>query len=200
MKGRVTVIPMLGLVAALGCSDSRSPMSPEAVEPQAALLSGLTSLLIAPVERNEALATDVTWSFTVGALGGTSSNAATGLAIVVPAYAVTSPTTITVKALAGKAIAYEFQPHGLEFRKQVTLSQNIRGTTLDGLLASLVPVSGAYFNTSGLQLEGGLAVVTEVIPASLNLLSRRASFPIEHFSGYILASGRSSSRDRDSGE
>jgi len=98
-------------------------------------------------------------------------------------------------------VAYRFEPHGLVFARKVTLTQNLRGTTADGLLSSLVPLSGAYFATDDLELDAdGLANVTEIIPATLSLLTRKASFPIEHFSGYILASGRGSARESEDGQ
>lgn len=181
-----------------GCSErSSSFTAPERVaESEAALLSGLlsdaTSLLIPPVDRTTPLAEDISWSFTVGPAGAVSSNSGTGLTIAVPANAVSSSITITVTALAGAPVAYRFEPHGLVFARKVTLTQDLRGTTAENLLSSTV-LSGAYFATDELELDAdGLANVTEIIPASINLLTHTASFPIEHFSGYIYASGRGS--------
>lgn len=196
----VTAMSVATLVVLSGCGESSSLTAPQArsQEQESALLGGLlgglTSLLVSPVERSTPLANDITWSFTVGPAGATSSNAASGLTIRVPAYAVSSTTTITVTALAGSAVAYSFSPHGLEFNRDVILTQSLVGTNV-GLL-SLPFLSGAYFGTDELEINGGgLAEVLEVIPATVSLLSRKASFPIEHFSGYILASGRGSRSD-----
>jgi phage-related minor tail protein len=202
MRVRVRAVTALCLSVALlvaGCAEGASPTAPKQVDGGntsllGGLLGGVTSLLIAPVQRSAPLAQDVSWSFTVGSAGGSSSNAASGLTISVPRYAVSRSTTITVTALAGSAVAYRFEPHGLEFNRDVTLTQNLNGTSV-GLLSSLL-ISGAYFATDDLELNpGGLALVTEIIPASIGLLTRKASFPIEHFSGYILASGRGQSRE-----
>lgn len=207
MKPRVRIVSALSLVVALvstGCADAGSVTAPQRhTGAPDALLGGLlggviqtvTSLLIPPVERNTALAEDITWSFTVDEDGAVSSNSTAGLLMVVPPNAVSSPTTITVTALAGKPVAYRFEPHGLQFNRRVYLTQNLRGTSAGGLL-SLPVLSGAYFATDELELSSsGLATVTEIIPAFTSLWTRTATFPIEHFSGYILASGRGSSSD-----
>lgn len=213
MRPRVRAVSALSLAIALvatGCSDAGVTAPRQVTTQQDALLGGLlggltgtigdvtntlTGLLIPPVTRNTPLASDVSWTFTVDEDGAVSSNSASGLLIVVPPNAVSAPTTITVTALAGEEVAYRFAPHGLQFNRRVYLTQNLRGTSAGGLL-SLPLLSGAYFGTDDLQLNGsGLASVLEVIPAFTSLWTRTATFPIEHFSGYILASGRSSSRD-----
>ena len=186
---------VLGVV--VGCADGgRSIVGPNRVDAPAALLEGatssITSLLIAPLNRTTALPSDVVWSFTVGTGGGSSTNTATGLTIRVPSGALSAPTTITVRALAGKPVAYAFEPHGLVFNKQAYLTQDLRGTEVD-VLSSLPLLRGAHFATDELVLnEEGLAVVTEIVPALVNLLSRSVTFGIGHFSGWIIATGRSS--------
>lgn len=152
------------------------------------LVDGATSLLIAPVKRTTPLANDISWSFTVGSAGGSSSNAASGLTISVPSGAVSTQTTITVTALAGSEVAYGFQPHGFVFAKKVYLTQDLRGTS-GGLLESVL--SGAHFSTDRLQLNSdGLALVTEIVPALTNIFSQTVTFGIGHFSGWIVATGR----------
>ncbi|MEX2178988.1 MAG: hypothetical protein WD801_09780 [Gemmatimonadaceae bacterium] len=203
-RGRLlTALSAASLVVA-GCTEAAVTGPPrQAPAERQSLLGGLlgntistvTSILIPPVNRTTPLASDVSWSFTVGTGGGSSSNSAVGLSISVPAGAVSAPTTITVTALAGAPVAYRFEPHGLVFSKNISLTQKLSGTTAGGLL-SLPVLSGAYFATDDLELtESGLATVTEVISASVNLLTKTATFPVGHFSGYILASGRGSSSD-----
>lgn len=198
--GRVVTAMGVAATAVLsGCGDGSSLTAPQAQaqEQQSSLLGGLlgsvTSLLVAPVQRTTPLANDITWSFTVGPAGATSSNAASGLTVRVPAYAVSSTTTITVTALAGSAVAYSFAPHGLQFNRDVILTQSLHGTNVGLLSAALL--KGAYFGTEELEINpAGLAEVLEIIPATLSVLSWKASFPVEHFSGYILATGRGDSR------
>lgn len=176
------------------CSDAgvTAPVAPVASEQSANLLGlgdvlGLTT--VAPITRNTPLANDVSWSFTVGWGGATSSNSATGLTISVPSGAVSTPTVITVTALKGSAVAYSFAPHGLQFSRRVTLTQKLQGTSVG---AQLLPnLTGAYFANDEDLLDNGLALVSEVLSGLLNPLSKTFSFPIEHFSGYLVASGRS---------
>lgn len=181
------------LATGLGCADPIS--APARSGPPAAndliggLLGGVTSLLIPPVTRNTPLASDVVWSFTAGPAGAVSRNSAVGLTISIPANALSTTQTITVRALAGSPVAYAFEPH-LTFARPVTLTQSLKGTSAGGLL-SLPLLSGAHFDGDQLQLTSdGLAVVTETVPAVGNLLSQTASFNVSHFSGWILASGK----------
>jgi hypothetical protein len=154
------------------------------------LLDGLTGLLVAPVQRATPLASDVSWSFSAGPGGATSTNSSVGLTIAIPSGALSSTQTITVTALAGSPVAYKFEPHGLVFAKKAYLTQDLRKTT-SGILNLLL--SGAYFSTDRLEVNSsGLALVTEILSAVVNPLSRTVSFGIQHFSGYIVASGYSS--------
>jgi len=73
------------------------------------------------------------------------------------------------------------------------LTQDLRLTSGGGLLGGLLGLGyrGAYFSTDRLQTTSeGLAVVTELLPALSSSLTRTVSFGVEHFSGYIVASGR----------
>ena len=175
------------------CSDVTAPAAPVASAQSANLLSGLvgglTQQTVAPITRTTPLANDVSWSFTVGSGGATSSNSAVGLTISVPAGAVSAPTTITVTALKGSAVAYAFAPHGLQFGKYVTLTQKLQGTSVGSQL--LPQLTGAYFADNDDLLGNGLALVSEVLTGLLNPLTKTFSFPITHFSGYLVASGRS---------
>ena len=223
MSKRVSAF--LGLAVAIvfvgaACSDagrSLAPTAPAALQqtksPAVAngLLGGLLdgvvgvlkTLLVPPVRRNTQLADDVTWSFTAGPNGAVSSNNGVGLTIVIPPYALSSTRTITVTALKGYPVAYKFEPHGLVFNRKVSLTQDLRSTNaggllgLGGLLGGVLgggsSLQGAYFSTDRLEMSGDLAKVNELLPGIT--LSNTVTFPIQHFSGYIVASGR----DGDSG-
>ncbi len=184
------------------CADTAGISEPRTVNQEAALLGGLLDpistlgeALVAPAHRRVPLAAPVSWSFTVGAGGATSSNAATGLTVSVPAGAVSQPVTITVTALAGSPIAYRFEPHGLQFARNVRLSQKTSHLSF-GLLNSLL-LQGAHFPGDEPVYSNGLALVTETVVAPLNLLLGNVSFPIRHFSGWIIATGRSGSESSD---
>jgi len=179
------------------CSDVTAPAAPVPSAQSASLLGGLigglTQQTVAPITRNTPLANDVSWSFTVGSGGATSSNPAVGLTISVPSGAVSAPTTITVTALKGSAVAYAFAPHGLQFGRNVTLTQKLQGTSAGSEL--LPQLTGAYFADNDDLLDNGLALVSEVLTGLLNPLTKTFSFPIKHFSGYLVASGRSGSAE-----
>jgi hypothetical protein len=206
MLNRAAVLIAVAVVLA-GCGDVLQPPSPLAgVNTSAGLLSDGTAsveesvasvgeILVAPLHRTAALPADVSWSFTVGPSGGTSSHAATGLTISVPRGALSSTVTITVTALAGTPVAYGFAPHGLVFAKKVQLSQSLSGLDV-GLVSSLL-FQGAHFAGDEPAYTDGLALVTETVSAHVNLLSRTVSFPIEHFSGWIVATGRSGGEESE---
>jgi hypothetical protein len=205
---RYGVRALIGLVVsatlvATACSDTTSPVAPvapsleqTAAAPANGLLDGLlgtvtkslTSLLCKPVTRNTPLANDVSWTFKAGPLGGATSNSTVGLSVVVPPGALTAPVTIEVTALKGSAVAYRFEPH-LEFDRMVVLTQNLRGTSVGGLL-SLPVLCGAHFKGDAPEYNSrGWAIVTEVVSTLTSLLTKTTSFGVSHFSGWIVVSG-----------
>lgn len=186
---------VLTMLAGAACGDSTPlPTSPRDVAAQSELIgdlsTGLGEVLVAPLHRSASLEAPISWSFTAGPEGASSSNAAAGLSISVPQGALVESVTITVTALPGTAVAYAFAPHGLTFLKKVQLTQSLDGTTA-GAITSLMP-SGAHFPGDEPEYVDGLAVVNELVSARINLLQNSVSFPITHFSGWIVASGRSS--------
>lgn len=191
-KGLVVSIAL----AALTVSACRDVVEPPGAAPRGVAVAGspaaLLTSLVAPVERTAALPADVSWSFQIGPAGGVSTDPGTGLTFRVPAGALAENVTITITALAGRPVAYRFDPHGLVFARSATLTQDLRGTTAAS--PSLLPLLGAYFATEQLELTAdGLVAVTETVTAVTNPLALTATFPVRHFSGYILASGRAES-------
>ena len=96
---------------------------------------------------------------------------------------------ITVTALAGGDVAYTFEPHGLTFREALTVEQDSRVTT-EGKHPDKSALEGAYFRDPSLVHEGS-ALVSEFRPTSFDVNGHKLSWAVEHFSGYLLASGRS---------
>jgi hypothetical protein len=198
MRGALVGCAPMAAWLVMSCADGTRVVAPELnrvdAAPSNALLGGLlgdvTSLLVAPVQRKVALADDVTWTFYAGPGGATSTNTATGLTIRIPSGALATGQMITVTAPAGSAVAYSFSPH-LTFSRSVVLTQDLRVTTL-GLL-SLPILSGAHFPGDELLFnDDGLALVDELVSAVVNPLTRTVSFGVGHFSGWIVASGKSS--------
>ena len=184
-----------------------APPAAAPAAPSGSLLGGVTSLvggvvttvtsvlevdeLLPVLHRRTALSHDLTWSFVAGPNGTTNYNSTTGLTIVIPRGALSSYQTITVTAPAGSLMQYQFGPHGLQFAKQVELRQDLGLADLTTLLG-LNQITGAYYASPTLQYDSttNTAHVDELEPTSVNLLTLSTSIKIQHFSGYILATGR----------
>lgn len=154
--------------------------------------SSLTSLLsVVAFTRDTAVTSSITRSFTFDAKGGAIDIKETGLHIDVPADAIPSPTlTISVTVLQGKAIAYDFQPHGTVFLKPLVFRQDLSNTTWDKLGFTGV-VNGGYFKSvSQINLQKGTALLDELFPVTFD--KKVVSFNIGHFSGYMVSGGRTS--------
>jgi hypothetical protein len=125
---------------------------------------------------------DVVVRQVIGTAGGTIHMRAQGLTLIVPPGAVSSPTTFQVKALAGRAVAYEFEPHGIRFKVPLIFRQAVTATSV-GWGQS---VQGGYFQERGhIDAKAGKAKVTEVLPATIK--AGAIEFLIEHFSGYLVS-------------
>lgn len=172
----------------VGCADLPTPTEPvEAVAPSHGLLGGLVGVVVHTVEtlgdavvgvlspvltRDAPLDRDEVVSELIGWRGGEIHLPRAGLTVVVPRGALDRTTRITVTAPAGDLLGYEFQPHGLQFKRPVTLRQEIAWDVADGGLEAM------YF-------EGDLlpeVTVLEVLPVTTT--RTEAVFRIEHFSGY----------------
>src|SRR3982751_4734971 len=99
------------------------------------------------LQRTAPLSADLTESATVGPKGGEIAIAAAGVKVAIPAGALTASTLITMTALKGTHVAYDFQPHGLIFLKPVKVQQEIIGTGATGIAALLNGMHGVYFET-----------------------------------------------------
>lgn len=123
--------------------------------------------------------------------GGTITLPTAGLTVTVPVGAIRTGTlTITVRAHAGKSVAYDFQPHGTVFAKALTLSQTLKQTSWKQLGSGTL--YGGYY-PGEVDDVNSLATITESFPIRIITDARkvsRAVFDIWHFSGYILSSGR----------
>jgi hypothetical protein len=170
-----------------GCTDlPTAPTTPaEPAEDPSYGLLGLGGLLgsggggdlVTVLERRVPLATDEVVTRTIGPAGGIIRLPEAGLTVVIPSWALSSSTEITVTAPAGNLVGYHFAPHGLQFRRPVTVMQDL---DLRQLL-SLNTLSAHYF-------QGELQPkVTSLERLTLWLLRALGIFRIEHFSGYVIA-------------
>jgi hypothetical protein len=180
-------IGFFAVLAAAGCGDQGGVTAPASgTAAQRSILSSPTTVNV--VTRNTPLAQPLSTSKTVGILGGTLSIPGAGITVIVPALALSSSTRITVTAVAGKQVAYEFEPHGITFRVPLLVTQSLVGTSAQGSLLQIL--HGGYFqNLSDLNPGNGTGLVSELLNVQVGLLGTIATFPVFHFSGYLLASG-----------
>ena len=134
------------------------------------LVETVVGILSPVLTRSEPLEEDEVVTETIGWWGGTIHLPRAGLTVTVPRGALLRSTRITVRAPAGDLLGYEFAPHGLQFRRPVTVSQEIS--------ASAGELEAIYF-------DGALQPTVEVLEVLPVSVSRSlAVFRIEHFSGY----------------
>jgi hypothetical protein len=179
---------LLSLFLLAGCArDAASPVEPTAVTPQKPSSALLGLLPVRGVTRSTPLSTNISVSAVIGKSGGTLTIPDAGLTLVVPAGAVTSNTKFTATALAGRVVAYEFEPHGTKFAVPLQFTQDLRKVSLLSTLTAPL-MDGAYFTDSGnINQTLGVALVTELLPATVDLLRARVTFPVKHFSGYLVS-------------
>ena len=196
-----------------GCGDVTAPTAPPSISAPAqspdgqpnALLGGLLGDLpiigdlpivgdllggdtVIVLQRRVALASDITVTKIIGSEGGTVTVPGAGLTVNVPAGALSVPTPITVKALAGRGVAYEFGPHGTQFAKPVRMTQDLRVTAVSPWAVPYMRFKAGYFSSSDNLLFRLLrAVVDELLPANADAVNMVVRFEVKHFSGYLVA-------------
>lgn len=203
MKGKfIRLWSILAATAALsyGCGEAAAPLAPE--QPANGLIGdvlGIVTEILTPVtvlQRNNALNADIAVTQRIGKAGGTIEIPEAGIKVVFPQNSLVPPSkqnfvNITVTALKGDEVAYTFEPHGLQFREPVTIMQDYRGTQAWKNPLLLSAIEGAYFPTvSDLDTNSGEADVQEFRPTSVDVTGSKIKFTVDHFSGYLIASGR----------
>jgi len=184
------LIPMLAAALLASCSTSEGPVAPAPASTAAAsapelLLKGIITepTAVTGLKRTTPLATSVSASAYIGPLGGAILVPGTGLTVVVPPLALSSKQLITITALPGSAVAYEFAPHGLKFPVPLVATQKLSSTDAGtGLLDPKLLFVGYFAD----QTQPN--IVSELL--NVGVSAGTAVFPIWHFSGYIVASGR----------
>lgn len=149
-------------------------------------LGGVVSAVDATVslmKRDVPLAAAITVTQTIGTTGGRIEIPQAGFKIHVPNGALSQPTTITVTALAGAGVAYDFQPHGIVFAKPLVATQSFR------VIGADVPlVRGGYFAAdSDVDMRLLKGRIKERMPSEMKLSESKVKFNIPHFSGYLLS-------------
>ena len=140
------------------------------------------------VLRTTPLERDITVQKTIGRQGGVLSIPDAGVTVVVPYGALDRDTEITMTARAGLLLAYDFEPHGVNFNVPLVFNQSLKGTNV-GLLSPLSLKLGYYSDPS--MLGKTTALVSELVGGLTSILTRTFTAPIKHFSGYVIVCGRS---------
>ena len=202
MRPPYTVLASVAAAAFLlaGCSDHpvTEPVARAvvAVPGDPAILTATQERLLAQgLLRTVPLSAPVVVVKTLSSGGGGITVPGTDFQLQVPNGAFTGKSmTFTITALAGNVVAYDFQPHGYKFLKPLKFVQQLGHTNWKDLKlpAGFQPDwNGAYFaDQSQIDLLTGTAVVNELLPANVNVSGATLTFPIPHFSGYMVSSGR----------
>lgn len=195
MRALLKPVAVLSLAIVASCDAGVTAPEPSSSTADLALLGAPATVTV--VTRNTPLATAQSASAVIGIFGGHLALPGAGLKVLIPPFALTSRTRITVTAVAGNQLAYEFQPHGIRFLAPLLVTQNLEGTSaLSGGLLPPPLVAGYFRNLSDLDPLAGTGIVTELLNTSVSLLTKTVTFPVFHFSGYLVATGK----DRDSAE
>lgn len=172
---RALAVLVLVLLVSPSCGEPTSaPVTPAAPipAPDASLIGGLlgpTGLLKCSDLPNASS------TQTIGAAGGTLS--AGPHTLVIPSGALLRPTTITMTAPTGLGVnAVKFAPEGLQFLAPAELTMSYSNCSL---LGKLLPKRIAY-------TDDNLNVITYLLSLD-NLLSKRVTGKVNHFSDYVVA-------------
>jgi len=201
-------------VALVACVDTTtspaSKLSPTSRLPEFARIKATDSLMRVTdivfsdtalvLKRLAPLDSDISVSAVIGPNGGSIKINQAGGKIDIPAGALSDTVTITMTALAGPNVAYEFQPHGITFAQPVKIQQDLKFT-----LASVYPqlldlAHGAYYDRAldSTFVDAGktLMQVKEHELGYPDINASQIKFYVGHFSGYVVLCGR---KDSDSG-
>lgn len=191
-KLRASVALAFALFGAACSNDLTAPNAPVAQPESSQLvtvqdvekaLSGLKALLETTIlERTKLLDQDIVVSATIGKNGGKISIPQTGFELIVPKGAVTTNVKFTVIAMAGKSIAYDFEPHGMQFKKPLQFRQNALHT-----LGWWNAGSGGYFKDAGQvdAIKGKAKQIDETLP--MRWEKNWMVLDLWHFSGYLVS-------------
>ena len=180
---------LVSVLLLAGCArDAAAPVGPAAA-PDSANAALLGLLPVRGVTRAMPLAQDIAVSAVIGSNGGTLTIPEAGLTLVVPAGAVSSDVTFTATALAGKIVAYDFEPHGTRFAVPLVLIQDLNLTQwLSGPASSLQ--LGYFKDDAQIDDARGVAQIDEWETTTVNIGGAVLTAIVPHFSGYMVSSGR----------
>jgi hypothetical protein len=189
---RIAILAAAAVVVACGSEQAllTSPQLDGAIP--LGVVADTAGARVFPVSRERPLARQESWSFDASPAGTVARHPSTGLTITVPPGAVSKTTHITVTALRGAPIAYQFEPHGLQFSVPLQLTQSLRGAKFHRGTIATAPLLLGYFATDTLVTDAttGQSRVMEILPVLIDAKDQSAILSIHHFSGYTVASAR----------
>jgi hypothetical protein len=184
------VLGAVALVGVAACADTpSSPASAASAASVAAprLAAAAAARAAVGISRDTTIGRSVSTRIVVGPAGG-SYTLPGGLRVTAPAGLFDTATTLTVTALPGRLVAYEFQPHGLVFRKPLVLQQELRGTNWASRASATLQV-GYFESAADVSVTDGRARIREFLPVVLDPQAPRVQFEVHHFSGYMVTWG-----------
>ena len=183
------ILGLAAVCAGLACGD-RASTEPVISDASPASRSSAGSDVVQILKRDDAIPTLLA-SGIISPKGGRLDIESAGLTVDFSRGAVSAPTRITVTALSGRNVAYQFEPHGIVFRAPVTVRQSLRHTTAWKNPALAAQLQGSYFDRLLVDPTEVFARSLERRPGKLKNSSKILEFSIEHFSGYIVSTGKS---------
>lgn len=187
---KAAVVSGLLLAAACVGADVSAPPQPAA---DAGLLSDLGGVVEGTVETTLttvnvvarsplSLLSSSTVQKTIGPAGGVIEFPGYGLRFTVPPGALDEDVKISIRALPGGVVAYEFAPHGLQFKVPATFEQDLRF----GIVLPWQKLGGGYFKDDRqVDAQSKRAEIDEALKAYRS--NGWLSFPVRHFSGYLVS-------------
>jgi hypothetical protein len=131
--------------------------------------------------RDRPLPSAVTVAKVISSEGGEIEIPAADFELQIPPGALAAPLTITVTALAGAAIAYDFEPHDATFAAPLTFVQRLNHTH-----------DADFIDPGAIHPATGTAIAPDSVGSqpTRSLNGNLLSFMIWRFSGYMASTGR----------
>jgi len=179
-RSLLTALLAIGLAAGISCSTDSSPTAPQAPVASPSLIGNLLNGLgKAPVVGSLLSCAPQPYASKTAVIGPAGGVLTVGRhSLVVPAGALSQEVEITAEAPADNVVSVRFQPEGLQFNasRQPVLTLDYSACSV---VNSLLPKRIVY-TTDRLD-------VLSLLPSLDNLLTKRVSAPLEHFSRYAVS-------------
>lgn len=202
---RALLATLLVAGSAIACNDTPTTtrLAPHSADVSFARIKATDSLMFVTdvtysdtslvLKRLQPLDADISASAVIGSAGGSIVIQKAGGKIDIPPGAVSEPTTITMTALKGYNVAYEFQPH-MTFAQPVKIQQTIKGTWAEKYPILLKGMHGSYYGQTSLDsawIDPGhfFAKIAENQIGYVDSNASQIKFYVDHFSGYMVSCG-----------